>query len=301
MIHIDYCPDWTLADARRELMQNALDAGLIAHTSHRLVSKGHIDPRSFILGYSSKRADSSKLGQFGEGLKLAMLVFEREAQPINIYAADKRYTTERVEVKGETTIDIVAYDCPSDDQDNTVIVFSQAQDWSSTYIDPTPRILPYKPELYIGGLHICSLEGKFTHGYVLRPGTVTLNRDRKSADPWQIALYAKNLLLESTDFSDRELAQLVVDANHMDGTYLDNIPRLEQAVLDLLDEMNIRPTYKAGGYYTGITSAAASYIKKGTVLTKEQKRLTAFLKANKRRMSKEARAELTTLIGKLHA
>lgn len=170
-----------------------------------------------------------------------------------------------------------------------------------TYIDPTPRVLPYKPELYIGGLHICSLEGKFTHGYALRPGTVTLNRDRKSADPWQIAYYAKNLLLESTDLSDKELAQLIVDANHMDGTYLDRVPRLEQAVLDLLDEMNIRPTYNASGYYTGITSAAASYIKKGTVLTKEQKRLTAFLKANKRRMSKEARAELTTLIGKIHA
>ena len=300
MMHLHYCPDWTLADARRELMQNALDAGLLSHIPHSLVSKGQIPEKAFMLGYSSKRNDSSALGQFGEGLKLAMLVYEREGQPLRIMVGNKLITTKRHTVHDEPAVDIVMLDSDVYSE-NTTILFSEPQDWSSTYIDPTPRVLPYEPELYIGGLHICSLEGKFTHGYVLRPGTVTLNRDRKSADPWQIALYAKNLLLKSTDFSDRELAQLIVDANHMDGTYLDNIPRLEQAVLDLLDEMNIRPTYKAGGYYTGITSAAASYIKKGTVLTKEQKRLTAFLKANKRRMSKEARAELTTLIGKLHA
>lgn len=300
MMHLHYCPDWTLADARRELMQNALDAGLLSHTLHSLVSKGQIPEKAFMLGYSSKRNDSSALGQFGEGLKLAMLVYEREGQPLLIMVGDKLVTTKRHTVHDEPAVDIVILDS-NVYSENTTILFSEPQDWSSTYIDPTPRVLPYKPELYIGGLHICSLEGKFTHGYVLRPGTVTLNRDRKSADPWQIALYAKNLLLASTDFSDRELAQLIIDANHMDGTYLEKVPRLEQAVLDLLEAMNIRPTYNASGYYSGITSAAASYIKKGTVLTKEQKRLTAFLKANKRRMSKEARAELTTLIGKLHA
>jgi len=300
MMHLNYCPDWTLADARRELMQNALDAGLLSHTLHSLVSKGQIPEKAFMLGYSSKRNDSSALGQFGEGLKLAMLVYEREGQPLRIMVSNKLVTTKRHMVHDEPAVDIVILDSDVYSE-NTTILFSEPQDWSSTYIDPTPRVLPYKPELYIGGLHICSLEGKFTHGYVLRPGTVTLNRDRKSADPWQIAYYAKNLLLESPDLSDRELAQLIVDANRMDGTYLDKVPRLEQAVLDLLEAMNIRPTYKAGGYYTGITSAAASYIKKGTVLTKEQKRLTAFLKANKRRMSKEARAELTTLIGKIHA
>ena len=300
MMHLHYCPDWTLADARRELMQNALDAGLLSHTLHSLVSKGQIPEKAFMLGYSSKRNDSSALGQFGEGLKLAMLVYERENQPLRIMVGNKLITTKRHTVHDEPAVDIVMLDSDVYSE-NTTILFSEPQDWSSTYIDPTPRVLPYKPELYIGGLHICSLEGKFTHGYVLSPGTVTLNRDRKSADPWQIAYYAKNLLLASTDFSGRELAQLVVDANHMDGTYLEKVPRLEQAVLDLLAAMNIRPAYNAGGYYTGITSAAASYIKKGTVLTKKQKRLTAFLKANKRRMSKEARAELTTLIGKLHA
>lgn len=300
MIHIDYCPDWTLADARRELMQNALDAGLLSHTPYSLVSKGQIPEKAFLLGYSSKRNDSSSLGQFGEGLKLALLVYEREGQPLRIMVGNKLITTERHEVHGETAVDIVILH--SDVYaENTVILFSLPQDWSSTYIDPTPRVLPYKPELYIGGLHICSLEGKFKHGYVLLPGTVTLNRDRKSADPWQIAYYAKNLLLASTDLSDMELAKLVIDANLMDGIYLEKIPRLEQAVLDLLDAMQIRPTYSASGYYSGITNAAASYIKKGTVLTKEQKRLQAFLSKNKRRMSKEARAELTTLIGKLHA
>lgn len=299
MIHIDYCPDWTLADARRELMQNALDAGLLNHTQYQLVSKGQISEKAFILGYSSKRNDSSSLGQFGEGLKLAMLVFERAGQPLRIMVGDKLITTKRREEQGETVvyITILHSDVYSD---NTTILFNEPQDWSSTYTDPTPRVLPYKPELYVGGLYICSLKGQFKHGYVLAPGSVTLNRDRKSADPWQIAFKAKDLLLSSTDLSDMELAKLVIDANRMDGTYLGGIPRLEQAVTDLLASLNIRPTYNASGYYTGITSAAASYIKKGTVLTKEQKRLHAFLRSNKRRMSKEARIELTTLIGKLH-
>lgn len=131
--------------------------------------------------------------------------------------------------------------------------------------------------------------------------SITLNRDRKAADAWEIAYEAKQLLLASFDFSNIELARLVIDANHMDGVYLSSVKQLEQAVLGLLDSMNIRQQYHSSGYYSGITSAAASYIRKGTVLTKEQKRLQAFAKRNKRRMSKEARQELQTLISKLHS
>ena len=300
MIHIDYCSTWTLADAQRELFQNALDAGLQKYSSNCLVNKGSLPVAAFIMGYSSKRDDSSSLGQFGEGLKLAMLVYEREGQPIFVRSNGRTWTTERLVVSGETVVTVVDVG-PTDVYDYTEIEFSAPQDWSNTYIAPKPRVLKNNPELYVGGLHICSLKGKFVHGYVLAPGSVSLNRDRKAADAWEIAYEAKQLLLASLDFSDIELARLVIDADHMDGNYLSNVKRLERAVLDLLDSKNIRPQYHSSGYYTGITSAAASYIRKGTVLTKEQKRLQAVAKHNKRRMSKEARQELQDLIGKLHA
>lgn len=84
----DYVQDWGLAHALRELVANAYDAeqqlgakASIEHRNNKLIIKNegvvlnHADALYF--GKSSKRGDSRYIGQYGEGLKLALLVLAR--------------------------------------------------------------------------------------------------------------------------------------------------------------------------------------------------------------------------------
>lgn len=312
-LHLNYCQDWSLEDARRELLQNALDAGLILKGDYVLQNKGSLPEAAFILGYSSKRNDSSKLGQFGEGLKLAMLVYAREGQPITVCSNGRAWTTEIDTELGEPVCRFVEapekarlfraeYPFMSEEwlaPDQTTIVFERAQHWDMLE-DTTPRVLPNNPVLYVGGLRICSLEGVFKHGYNLAPGTIALNRDRRAVDYYQLAYQVKDLLLQSKDLTPNDLAKLILDSNYRDAIYLEKVPELRDVVLRGIKELNLRPTKTAGGYWYGITSAAASYLSADMADTKEQTRLKQFLSRNKRRMSKEARADLATVIKEIH-
>ncbi len=102
----DYVTDWTLTHALRELIANALDSGGEAKVSHY----GHSDPRQnetkienwdgasmdlthFLLGGGESQGG---IGQFREGLKLALLVLCRERIPVKLrYGADSCQVTIR--------------------------------------------------------------------------------------------------------------------------------------------------------------------------------------------------------------
>ena len=83
----NYCSDWTLRDAIREMIANGLDAEIeksapctIRHAKETItiVNKGtRLDVSAFYFGGSSKHTDTRLIGQYGEGLKLALLVFAR--------------------------------------------------------------------------------------------------------------------------------------------------------------------------------------------------------------------------------
>lgn len=90
----NYVSDWTAAHAIRELVANGLDAetelGAAFTATHKddvltLVNKGiKLDPRALYLGESTKRGGSNTIGQYGEGLKLALLVLARQGYSVTI-------------------------------------------------------------------------------------------------------------------------------------------------------------------------------------------------------------------------
>lgn len=99
-ITASYVSDWKLAHAVREVIANALDA----ETEHgakfvvkydtakeRLTVRNEnikVDAKALYFGESSKRGDERFVGQYGEGLKLAMLVFARMGLDVLIKNGD---------------------------------------------------------------------------------------------------------------------------------------------------------------------------------------------------------------------
>ena len=83
-ISSNYVSAWTVQDATRELLQNAMDSGeWRVEADGSLVNKGTLRPEHFLLGCSEKTS-SDAIGQFGEGLKLALLVLARNGYTVSI-------------------------------------------------------------------------------------------------------------------------------------------------------------------------------------------------------------------------
>ncbi len=98
----EYIKSWDISMAIRELLQNLLDtkrefsaSGAARYNKDRGIAELRDDGpglelRHLALGISEKGADS--IGQFGEGLKLALLLFARENRFIDVRSKDYRLT-----------------------------------------------------------------------------------------------------------------------------------------------------------------------------------------------------------------
>ena len=93
----NYVSNWGVEEAIRELLQNAKDSngeekididkssGTITITNKNT----SIPSSTLLLGNTSKKDDLDKIGQFGEGYKLAILVLLREGKDISIFNGNK--------------------------------------------------------------------------------------------------------------------------------------------------------------------------------------------------------------------
>lgn len=96
-----YIRDWTLRDAIREIIANGFDAEVekgapctVRHLKETItvVNTGtKLDPSALYFGGGSKQ-DTRLIGQYGEGLKLALLVFARLGIDVKITNDDERWT-----------------------------------------------------------------------------------------------------------------------------------------------------------------------------------------------------------------
>ena len=93
-----YVPSWGIVEAVRELFQNALDQQKQNPTNKmsweydpeaqrlRICNKySTLEASSLLLGATTKADDTSTIGQFGEGYKIATLVLLRNDKKITFY------------------------------------------------------------------------------------------------------------------------------------------------------------------------------------------------------------------------
>jgi hypothetical protein len=102
-IESNYCKEWTIRDAIREIIQNALDTGTKINIKPCVLDADGkvkfcvadngvgIKLSDFIIGRSSKRENNKVIGQFGEGLKIGCLVLAREGRQVSILSLNKKY------------------------------------------------------------------------------------------------------------------------------------------------------------------------------------------------------------------
>ena len=208
-----YVASWGLAQAVRELIQNALDSDSPfvysfeeddGNFSLWLNSEySTLTPQSLLLGATSKADSDSAIGSFGEGYKIALLVLTRLGCPIDILNGDLLWTprfrmsrtfNEEVLVIDETWLGDRSHrgltfrlsGLSADDVESIKASCIRMQDnigaiKRTTYGD---ILLDQPGMLYVGGLFICKTELKY--GYNILPKFIKLERDRQTVDSYDL-------------------------------------------------------------------------------------------------------------------
>jgi len=226
----NYIPDWTVQDAMRELVQNAIDSDPeswhivlspiegSSRYSCSITTSTELPIAALYMGESSKRDNPDAIGTHGEGLKLAILVLLREGREPDIHSS--YYIAPGWE--DSLGLEILSFDCTevSNYVGGTMIEFEctaeEFAEFNSLHLakDHPFGIVPNSSDcLYVGGLKIASMNYK--HSYNLKPSQISLERDRRVSDPYALAeaiariwcdterwdYIAEGLLKEVHDFS----------------------------------------------------------------------------------------------------
>ncbi len=237
----DYVRHWGVREAIKELIQNAIDSdspfeySFYGDTLTITSRESSLESRTLILGATSKADKADKIGSFGEGYKIALLVLTREGLPVYVrngyydwvpsFVHSENYgdevlcitehPAERIGQGLEFVIGGLSHQQASDVRDSCLLM----QDDMDDVIQATQgRILPSRPgKLYVGGLYVC--DTKLSYGYDMKPEYLRLERDRMTVSDFDVKWQAKDMWF-STKQWDR-IAELM-EANTPDLEYAEH-------------------------------------------------------------------------------
>lgn len=207
-----YVSNWTVLDAIREFLQNALDSEshTITYDEKRTLTisnSGNLSRETILLGSSSKTDDKNKIGQFGEGYKIGLLVLCRNGYKpyINIYSnfrmeTWKAYIEHSESFKSDVLkieiiehpdhtfgdkVDFIIPDFPEDIYkevvNNTLVLKSKHKEIGtiSTRFGDILTDESEKGRIYVNGLYVCNGNPKIGYGYNIKPEHLKVDRDRR--------------------------------------------------------------------------------------------------------------------------
>jgi hypothetical protein len=205
----DYRSNWNAIDAIREIVQNCLDNRQNAST-YVLKDDGtvSIETTDFILPLSTLALGESEkpdgaIGGFGEGLKLALMILEREGCNIKVTTGDK-ILNPSFEMSDTVERETFCINIIEDQEyfDGLRFEFNINPDYIeelkakvnvfSNDILPLPNrdsvdIVEHMPGVVmVNGLYVCE-ELKFRYGYNFAPGKLELGCDRQIASTFGMA------------------------------------------------------------------------------------------------------------------
>lgn len=295
-ISSNYVSAWTVQDAVRELLQNAMDSGEWRVENNTLINKGTLRPEHFLLGCSEK-SSSDAIGQFGEGLKLALLVLARNGYKIYINSAGTFYTAsirDSEHFPGQQVLHI----CNAKGRDHmpgyTSIDTYPTIAWEADMLpDPEDyRMLRDNPKLYVKGLYVCDLQ-HFKHGYNFHPGCLKLGRDRDVVSDFDLAYEASRMVAQTC--SAQEIAELVLDPNYQDAAYVNS--HLHLLRKDTHAQLTSYLAHCTS--YTARHSAKVLMESLGIAMTSTEARMHEWLEQNKKHMRSKARKAFLQLAKEL--
>jgi hypothetical protein len=200
-VTLDYVSDWGPWEVTRELATNALDSdpgfrmGKTEDGTLWIEDSGdNLAIRHLLFGVSEKGAGS--IGQFGEGMKLAILVLTRMGLQAHIYSGGKHLWNTRARMQGEQVFKVV-WEAASEPRRGTRIEIPNwpHETYEERFLRPgDPRIIhtdPFGrsileqecPDLFVRGVWVQKPRREYAFGYNLTE--VDMNRDRGVVDAWQ--------------------------------------------------------------------------------------------------------------------
>lgn len=226
-----YVSHWGFWESARELLQNAIDTGFETVTNMRSnniltisSSGGTLDVSSLALGETSKSCNSSSIGQYGEGYKLALLVLCRLGNPVIIKNGLDSWIvslTNHPQLNVECLSIEIHKDVYCDDLDHenrvTFILrgvtednFNQvSRNYISSHDKSGLKIIAehngsycFKSDaknqkVFVNGLFVCDLGSDYHYSYSFSPALIQLDRDRGSVDSFSLQREATRLFVDT--------------------------------------------------------------------------------------------------------
>ncbi|QUH21796.1 ATP-binding protein [Alkaliphilus sp. B6464] len=216
-ISTDYCSNWTIVDAIREIIANAIDTGTNIRVEHRngkgrIVDSGKgIMRKHLIFGISGK--SNSNIGQFGEGLKVSSLVLARNKRAVSIQTTGYTYTPsiEKYDefdtnlftvhfVKNQKTKGtVIEFDCTEDELEMAKSLFAHFKDGRKKSVTTSKLEVFFTDagQIFVNGLKTQKIDAIF--GYDIKDKSLVISRDRNYVDNHKLAEYVANFLSTITD------------------------------------------------------------------------------------------------------
>lgn len=260
-ISSEYVKNWGLFQAIREFFQNSTDEEIqnpdnksfFSYDSNtQTLSIGNkssvLNIDSLLLGVTTKTDDSSTIGQFGEGYKIATMVLLRTNHPVTFYnyGAKEVWTTKLVKSRryGGRLVPTFYVDknfpwqsVPNNDLTITIenitqeeyetiqeSILSLQEDIGRTLNSQRyGRILlekRFKGKIFVSGLYVCENK-RLEFGYDITPEYLTLDRDRQTVSDFDLVWHTSRMWSQHTDTP--EFKQRFFDEDPYDMFYLDSM------------------------------------------------------------------------------
>lgn len=243
-LSVDYQRNsWSILEALRELIANAIDAEQEFKHEHKGQMKLHYDikkmvftittkgvtvnPKALLMGTSANRSNDLCIGQFGEGLPMALLVLAREGWKITIYNGKEKWTPKIIKSEEYEGAKILAIETRTMVKPREDFII-EVEDIEPTEIEAVYRLFltldnnlsavsryeskfhsneilthpDYKGRIYIKGVFV-TYYNNMLFGYNFND--IALNRDRKFVDANAINSSVLNTLLSLINESDEFL------------------------------------------------------------------------------------------------
>lgn len=268
----DYANDWSLQDALREFIQNAIDQSVVVPDNEMSIEydgnnklsicnkSSILKKSSLLLGATTKKDDNSTIGQFGEGYKIALLVLTRLNKKVTIYnygnkeiwtAAffkSRRFEGEKIlRVNVETlkiwdkapnnnlTIEIEGIKA-EDYQELIQRTLILQKSYKKNMLESERGIIllddKFKGKIYVNGLYI-NTNSTLSHGYDIKPQYLNIGRDRNLVDSFDIYNATSLMWKEQDNFRLKEL----IKSDAPDVKYLIDDWYLAHKEVDLGEEL----------------------------------------------------------------
>lgn len=224
-----YVSHWSWWEGARELIQNAIDSGdhdvnFIKDTISIESYGGKLPIQSLLLGKTTKEEDETKIGKYGEGMKLAFLCLLREGADVTMWngkdvwkpvlemdeAFDEKVLTINIEEgtcdnRQDTHVSVLIKGVPDHVLSEIKRNYAPARDDLEVVVEADGYGKAYAKKnrkdcrLYVNGLYVTTVNGNYKFDYDFPAEVFTLDRDRNQAQDFEVRWNATRLLSQSDD------------------------------------------------------------------------------------------------------